>query len=480
MNRRSLGVLAIIIIFLMAIVATAGLDNLPRQLRNSVSSASAQFDGDRSTFAKNREFVEHAIQNDPALFRTKAEGWRSRLAADQARLEAAASELKTLQQLAKENRRTDAGKVSTALAKFQAGRDAALRDAADARADAERWLQYKKDLPGRLEAMRSSFDALRSFDVDAAVQPARKAMVDWPAKQSDLQSRIDALNAVRSSGEAAWNASAPLRSAAEAGRLDDFDYATFFQQADRVDAAARELKEGAQSLNTLAAQLYVNWDKLLLEVDADAANEKIRIVRTKYPDATLAGGETTSEEHWEKMDAAQARETERNVGMVVAHKPVGKYDSEAERSAQPPAYAYVAPPGQSNAYGMWSGGVWHWLPQYIILSHLLNSSRGAITSGDFYSYRDARRRGEVFRGWSRPSARGWSWSERSRPSSSGAGWYKERPKRSWGVGGFSGSQYRSRGGFAGSRYQSRGTFGSRSYSRGFGSAMRSFGRGGRR
>lgn len=479
MNRRSLGVLAIIIIFLMAIVATAGLDNLPRQLRHSVSAASAQFDADRATFVQNREFLERAVREHPALFRTKAETWRGRLAADQQQLDAAAAELKTIDQVAKQNRRTDAQKVADGLAKFQTARDRFTRDAADVRADAERWIQYQKDLPQRIEAMRASYKALEAFDVDGAVAPARQAMVDWPAKQTDLQSRIDALKSEKADGERAWEASAPLRAAAEADRLDDFDYATFFQQADQIDAAARGLKQGAGSVNALAAQLYVNWDKLL--IDVDGANERVRIVRTKYKDAALANGESSSEERWEKVDAAQARNAERNVGMVIAHKAAGKYDSEADSTAQPPAYAYVAPPGQSNAYGMWSGGVWHWLPQYLILSHLLNSSRGAtITSGDFDAYRQARRRGEVFRGWSRPSTGGWSWSGGSGSSSRGTGWYKERPARSWGSGSFGSSKYRSRGTFSGSVFRSRGTFGSRSYSRGFGSAMRSFGRGGRR
>ena len=461
----------------MAIVATAGLDNLPRQLRSSVSAASTQFDADRTTFAQNRDFLEAAVRDNPALFRTKADAWRARLTADQARLDAAAAELKTLQALAKENHRTDAQKVSDALAKFRSDRDAFVRDAADARADAERWIQYRKDLPARLETMRASYNALQSFDVDAAVAPAHKAMIDWPAKQSDLQSRIDALNAAKADGDKAWEASAQLRAAAEENNLDDFDYAAFFQQADRIDADAKQLKDGAQSVNALAAQLYVNWDKLLLDVDRHDANEKVRVVRTKYQDASLANAATTSEERWEKVDPARVRDAERNVGMVIERKPAGKYDSEAEKAVQPPAYAYVAAPGQSNSYGMWSGGVWHWLPQYMILSHLLNSSRGSvITSGDFNDYRQARRRGEVFRGWSRPSTRGgWSWSGGSRSSSSGTGWYKERPKRSWGLGSFGGSRYQSRGTFSGSRFGSRGGFGSRSYSRGFGRAMRGFG-----
>ena len=164
----------------------------------------------------------------------------------------------------------------------------------------------------------------------------------------------------------------------------------------------------------------------------------------------------------------------------------GKYDSEAERTAQPPAYAYVAPPGERNSYGYWGGGIWHWLPQYLILSQMLHMSRPmVITSGDFDAYQAARRHGDIFYGRNDEyrayrGGSGWSWGRsgsNSAPSSSSGGWYKERPK-TWGSSGYGGSKYQSHGGYSGSKYQSRGG-GFKSFSRG-GGGMRSFGRGGRR
>jgi hypothetical protein len=315
-------------------------------------------------------------------------------------------------------------------------------------------------------------------------------MTDWPQKRDDLNSRLEALRKTQSEGEGIWESTAAMRAAAESGNRANFDYPAFFSAADRLDATAQEMKNGVNSLNALAGQLYTSWDKILIDAGDDNGSyrEKFRVVRTKYPDSTLSNGQVSTEERWEPVDRAQYRAAERQVGMTVEHKPAGKYDSEAERTVQPPVYAYVAPPGQSNAYGAWSGGVWHWLPQYLILSHLLNRSQPNITSGDFDAYRSARRRGEIFYGrndeyrpptWSSGSSRsrGWSWGSGSSPSSSSrssSGWWKERPK-TWGSGGFSGSQYKSRGTFSGSRFQSRGSF-----SRGFGGAARAFGRGGRR
>jgi hypothetical protein len=497
MNRRSLELIAAILITLMVIVATAGLDHLPRQLRESATSANSHLAEDRAAFDRNRTFIDRAIRDEPALFQAKAALWRQRLDRDRARLDASATDLASLQQFAQANRRTDAGKVEKTLGDFESLRKTAIGDESEIRTEAERWLTYKRELPKRLDAMRTSYEAVKTFDIAAATLAVHKAMVDWPAKRDDLQSRIDSLKKLQSNGEQIWDSSATLRSAAEANKLTGSDYATLFSEADHLDAAARELKDSSGTLNTLAGQLYTSWDKLLVDLDQDDGyREKLRIVRTRFPDATQSGGQTTTEEKWETIDAARYRDARRNVGMAVEHKPVGKYDSESEHVPQPPAYAYIAPPGQSNAYGSWTSGVWHWLPEYLILSHLLHGSRGPVTTGDFEAYQSARRRGDIFYGRNqeyrppggeyRPRWGGGGIGSVLRPSApssspgsqTSTGWYKERPKPSWGDRGFNGSKYESHGAFSGSRYQSRGTFGARSYSRPSG-GFRSF-RGGRR
>ena len=182
------------------------------------------------------------------------------------------------------------------------------------------------------------------------------------------------------------------------------------------------------------------------------------------------------------------------MGLVIERKPAGKYDSEAEKTAQEPGYAYIAPPGQSNQYGSWNNGVWSWLPQYLILSQLLRGpSYPPVRTDDWHGYDRARRSGTVWRradrgaggsagGALRRALEGLGNERASRPSAdSNSG----RRRETWSWGGKSGgtfgeSRYKSRGSFGGSRYQSRapsGGFGSRGYTRGLG---RAFGRGGRR
>ncbi|MBV8846235.1 MAG: hypothetical protein JO307_25800 [Bryobacterales bacterium] len=471
MERRALGVLAVILIALMAIVATAGLDHLPPALKKSVDSAEKQLSDDRTALDKDRTQLEHAITEEPLLLGKQAAPWRERLDQDRAQLDQAAEKLAALQQLAKANRRSDEEKVQRDLRDFNSLRDAALRDGSGVETEAERRVAAKRALPARIQTMKASYESLENIDSGTAAAPIQKAINDWPAKRDDLQARIGSLGDLKSQGQKVWDSSAPLRMAAEQQRLADADIDTLLDQADRMDSLSRQADQTVTTTAALAGQLYVGWDKLLLDVErGHDAREKVRIVSTRFPDSTLAHGVTTSEDRWEPLDTFTTHADE-HTGMVIERKPAGKYDSEAEHDVQPPAYAYIAPPGQSNAYGSWSGGVWHWLPEYLLLSHLLHSSQGPIYVPDYDAYRYARSRGEVFYGRNheyytpRPSA--------PQPSSSN-GWYTERPR-----GGFAGSQYQSHGSFSGSQYRSRGTFGSS----GFGSSgARSYARsrGGRR
>ncbi|HYP12823.1 MAG TPA: hypothetical protein VEQ63_02780 [Bryobacteraceae bacterium] len=488
MNRRALGVLAIIIIVLMAIVATAGLDNLPRELRARAQSVAAAIGSD--PVGKDAGAVENAIVSDPDLFRTQAASLRARISKARELQNRAVSTAPALKRLADANRREDREKLEQELARVERFRRDALAESGQARQQAERWLGYKRNLPGQLSAMQSSYQAIQSWDAAAATSAAQKAMVDWPVKAQDLKSRIDALNTIKEQGQNAWQSSADARAKAEAKDWANLDYAGLFSAGERLQGVAKQLEQATATVNALAGQLYVDRNKVLLDLDEDAKRQRVRVVETKFADATLKDGAPQQQERWEGIDEARTRQLADNVGMVVERKPAGKYDNEAERTPEPPTYAYVAPPGQANQYGSWSNGVWTWLPQYLILSQLLRGGGGynpPIRYEDYRGYERARSRGETWYGHSgeyrRSPATGSSARralERARSGRSDDDSPAMARERS---SGYSGSRYQNRGSYSGSRYQSRGggfgSFGSRSYSRG-GGGFGGFRRGGRR
>ncbi|MBC7928858.1 MAG: hypothetical protein H7039_24710, partial [Bryobacteraceae bacterium] len=454
MSRKTLGLVAIFILLLMAFVATAGLDSLPRELQTSITSTITSVESGGSQFQQNRAAITNAVSSEPVLFEQRSAAWRQKLAQDEIAFDKAASELVALKKFKEVNRREDRDAVVAGVARVNGLRSSALADSKEIRTEAERWLRFKQDLPQHLQTMQAQYDELHSFDVASAAPVALKATTEWPAKRTDLETRLSGLTARKTQGEEAWAATTALREKQRAGTLVGSEYSALFTGADQLSQSVREVKEGSQSLNSLAGQLYESTDKLLLGVDEqNGKRQQVRLVRTKHPDATLANGTVTQEERWEPFNSGRFEDADERIGMVIERKPAGKYDSEVERTAQPPAFGYMAAPGQSNAYGSWSGGVWNWLPQYLVLSHLLQGRSGMpVTLGHYDAWDNARRRGEIYNRYpgriGRRSSTGGSLrgmfeglrngsaggaESRSRGPSS-EGWYRERPKREPGFG----------------------------------------------
>ena len=174
--------------------------------------------------------------------------------------------------------------------------------------------------------------------------------------------------------------------------------------------------------------------------------------------------------------------------MTVAHKDFGRYDSEADRTPEPPGFAYMASPEQGrNQYGYWEhregGSFWAWLPEYLILRDLLsNRTYQPVPSSDWLHYRQTQRAGGTYYGHDAQGA----------PKYGSSGTFTRKSyadSRYVQHGGFSASSYASRsfGGAASSSTHATSPSGQRFGSRGraggmrFGSrsrgAGRSFGRG---
>jgi len=190
MERRALGIVAIIIIGLMALVATAGLDHLPGSVKKQVDAGSGLLANDKQTLERDQSQLDKTIGEDPALFQKEADGWKARLGQDQAQLDSAAAKLEGLKQLAKANRRGDEANVERGLKEFNSLREQALADASAVQSEAQRRLEFKRKLPERLRATRASYESLEAVDADAVAGQVRKAMTDWPAKREDLQTRF--------------------------------------------------------------------------------------------------------------------------------------------------------------------------------------------------------------------------------------------------------------------------------------------------
>jgi len=273
------------------------------------------------------------------------------------------------------------------------------------RKDAAHWIDIKKHLPDEAQEMERDHQAIAAVDLNAIAATIEKAEGDWPEKKTDLDTRLASLRATAANAEQAWQNSANARRAAAENDASHTDFGALFGAADTLKTAATDLPQQAGALKALTSQLYVSWDKVLvdMEVKGSQHRQKVKTVRTQVADASSKQGVTTSDENWVDVSKPQYQAMERNLGMAIEHKPAGRYDIESERVAQPAGFAYMAPPGQSNRYGYWehSGGrdFWVFYGQYALMRDLLFSrDYRPLDRYEYDSYRTYQQRGQTYYG----------------------------------------------------------------------------------
>jgi len=411
MSRRGLEVLAVILTFLIVIVLFAGFDNLPRKTRAEISTETQQLAKSQTQFRSTQDEVTADLTADPELFRAHdmntAFPERFRIAAGE--LQVAQRDASELDNLLKANRRQDQPQAEKLLQEERAKRAAAINEATAIQTEAAHWVDMKRNLPTELQQMAADHQTLQHWDFSALAATVTRAEADWPQKQSDLDTRLTALRAIPADAEQAWQSSDAMRRKAEAKDLAGLDYAGLLGSAETLHNDVTVLPARTVELQSLTGQLYTSWDKVLMDLrDRKSGGvrdyeEEVRTVKTKFPDAAGKDGVTTSDENWVEIPKSTYQVCENNIGMSIAHKPVGKYDTEVDDVPQPPGFAYMAPVGERNQYGYWDhsggGNFWVFYGQYALMRDLLwGHSYRPVPSYEWESYRTARSYGRTYYG----------------------------------------------------------------------------------
>jgi hypothetical protein len=400
MNRGFLTFAAAVLGTGLVVVPFLGLDGLPRDLRKQISSERSAFSQTQRQIKDARGAVAHDLSAEPDLFKgiPASRRWQGDLATASNALQA--SGMEELSALAKQNRRQDRDRAAALLARERSIRTLASDQAVKIQKEADHWVELKKQLPETVSRMERDYQMVRSFDAGPLAAEVQKAQSDWPDKQADLQSRFD--NEIRqrqAADEALWSETAAARKQAASGNLVGLDTAALLTAADTIHTDSALLPQKRTEIEALIAQLNTAWDKVLVDMEKSgrAYKEEIRTV------STPKDGQTTSKEDWVEVSEARYDAQKNDLGMSVEHKPLGKYDVEADRVAQPAGFAYMAAPGQRNQYGYWDqrGGqsFWVWYGQYALMRDLLFNYRYVpLPSYDYYQYRDYRSRGQTYYG----------------------------------------------------------------------------------
>jgi hypothetical protein len=412
MNRSGLKFLAVLLTVSIGVVLTAGLDNLPRELRQQIDGERAALASAQQQIAQAKTEVDGEVEADGALFHSipVAAQWPAGFALAESKLEQARHQVDDLTAIEKENRRQDRAKVESLLAEERGVRGAAVSAASGIQKDASHWVELKRELPQRLEQMSRDYQALHAFNLAPVEAVVAKGETDWPAKKPDLDARVAALRGVVTQDDVLWQSTAADRQRAAAGDFAHLDFTALVAAEDAMHDSAVALPRQAEEVQALDGQLYYSWDKILVDMEvrgSDGArryDQEIRTVKTRVEDAAAKAGTSTSDEAWVDVPSGTYDAMRNDLGMAVEHKPAGKFDSEAERVAQPAGFAYMAPVGQaSNQYGYWDHrdgrDFWVFYGQYALMRDLLfNHSYRPIERYEWEGYRDSWRSGRTYYG----------------------------------------------------------------------------------
>src|SRR5579875_767341 len=214
MSRNSLRLSAVLLTVLIVIVAFHAFDHLP-------SSVRAQIDAQRKALAAAQAQVAAAQQNitsqeqaNAALFRDLAPARQvpARFGQVSGELQSAAQQMSELTNLEKDGHCNDRQRAQTLLASERKLLDTARGQIATIQSDVSGWIARAHNLPAEVERMDRSHHAVDAFDLAPLKTDVTRAETDWPAKKSDLDSRLASVTRLVTQADSLWQSTAAQRS----------------------------------------------------------------------------------------------------------------------------------------------------------------------------------------------------------------------------------------------------------------------------
>ena len=159
-----------------------------------------------------------------------------------------------------------------------------------------------------------------------------------------------------------------------------------------IDAIIQGYGTAVRNASTKVSELYYSWTKTLSDMDIVDSGSSVKFQHKYSILKILRDGTHEHSEDWVFVSESVYDSQEKNLGMAVISKPLGKFESEAVKVAQPAGYNYIARPGQSNQYGHWEtnssgNSFWAFYGQYSFMQSMLwGSSYRPIYMNDYNDY----------------------------------------------------------------------------------------------
>ncbi|HZS54683.1 MAG TPA: hypothetical protein VFA65_09790 [Bryobacteraceae bacterium] len=405
-------------LLIAGLVLLTSCSKLPNVLHRDIAYESDRLHSTEHELQRSQTALDNDLSQQPDLFKSASppDEWKARLRSDREKLSSAEKIQFELSELARRDRADSQSRAEQLLRQERQLLEAARADSANVIATADRWIDFGRDVPSHLDQMRHAYEAISKFDLTPVTKDIEKADHDWPAKKAALDDRLNALRQLPKQAEAEWNATEVVRQSAASEKPSGTQLATLVQTDESLATLADTMTRNTAELASLSGQLYDSWDKILTDLDDsrygsdESFRERIKTVRTHLLDVASKKSETTSSEHWVNVSEPEFRAVQNDLGMAIAHKDPGLFDSEAQTTPQPAGFAYIAPVSVgSNQYGYWDHShghsVWTWLPEYLILRELLwNHDYRPVLADEYRAYRSAQNTGRTYYGQSSPAA----------------------------------------------------------------------------
>ncbi|HLH01462.1 MAG TPA: hypothetical protein VKX25_01730 [Bryobacteraceae bacterium] len=394
-----------VVIACLAALVSCGL---PSSVRKQIAAEHRHLEDVRQSVSAEQSELGKQLAGNSDLFANRPEPakWNSEIGEAQQELAQAAQLDRELDQIARADRRNERNRAIGLIGRANQLEEQARTEAQNAETAAGKWIAFKNDPRSHEAELKTAYNQLHGSDADALSKRIEQAEHDWPAKKQALETRYNGVLNLAKDANGIWQRTAEARSDLESGKLTGAETATLIEADDSLAADAAAFHSQENELSALYDQLYTSWDKILVDLDDrdDDYRERIRTVRTHITDLAAHQSETSSSEAWTSVSKPQFESVKNDLGMAIAHKDAGLFDSEANTTPEPAGFAYIAPESVgSNQYGYWTHdhgeSVWNWLPQYLILRELLwNHAYRPVVLDEYRGYRVAESAGKTYYG----------------------------------------------------------------------------------
>lgn len=462
MQTKSFYYLAAALCCVGLIVMLLGGSGLNAETAEMLNTEQESYPQALEQFKEHKEYVNDALDDDPAFFAATALRWQTRLSSAEEQLRGAQAELDNAERLAQEKKDEDRASIESHLLHVREARNFALTESSEIHNQIEQLLELRKNRDSVVRGAQTDHEAIQAMSLLDTQTRVRDASRDWPKKAADLSRRFTELDGVRADASRLWE----TVQAQDSRRDSDIDYVLLAGAASGLHESVLDLSKANDHLLKLADQLYISWDKILADMAIEEGEDvkfmhKLQLVRVRVSgaDAGGAGEALPLQESWQPVSGTEYEAQKENLGLALEVKAAGKYDSEAERATpQPPGYAYIAAPEQgSNQYGHWvndrrGGSFWEFYGQYMFMRSLFWGPRySPIYMNDYRGYRRSYDSGRTYYGSTSGGGKKYGSSSagtRTRYSSS----------RYVATDGYKNSRYVQSGGkYKGSRYETKAT-----------------------